>query len=50
VSSDACEAHADGLPPAFYFAAELGDTALVAAALAGAPSAYISAISSLNLP
>ena len=36
--SDACEAHADGLPPAFYFAAELGDTAVAAAALTGAQS------------
>ena len=34
--SDACEARADGLPPAFCFAAELGDAAVVKAALAGA--------------
>ena len=34
--SDACEARADGLPPAFCFAAELGDAAVVAAALVGA--------------
>ena len=34
--SDACEAGADGLPPAFCFAVELGDAAVVKAALAGA--------------
>ena len=34
--SDACEASADGLPPAFCFAVELGDAAVVEAALAGA--------------
>ena len=34
--SDACEARADGLPPAFCFAVELGDAAVVKAALAGA--------------
>ena len=33
--SDACEAGADGLPPAFCFAVELGDAAVVKAALAG---------------
>eukprot|EP00964_Phaeocystis_antarctica_P133502 scaffold97706_cov54-Phaeocystis_antarctica.AAC.1 len=33
--SNACEARADGLPPAFCFAAELGDAAVVKAALAG---------------
>ena len=37
-SDDACEAYASGLPPAFYFAAELGDTTVVAAALTGAQS------------
>ena len=34
--SDACEAGANGLPPAFCFAVELGDAAVVKAALAGA--------------
>ena len=34
--SDACEASADGLPPAFCFAVELGDAAVVEAVLAGA--------------
>ena len=33
--SDACEAGADGLPPAFCFAVELGDAAVVKAVLAG---------------
>ena len=32
--SDACEAGADGLPPAFCFAVELGDAAVVKAVLA----------------
>ena len=35
---DACEAHADGMQPAFYFAVELGDAAVVAATLTGAQS------------
>ena len=34
--SHACEAGADGLPPAFCFAVELGDAAVVWAVLAGA--------------
>eukprot|EP00966_Prymnesium_polylepis_P060940 1413227-Prymnesium_polylepis.2 len=35
--SKACEARADGLPPAFCFAVELGDAGVVAGVLSGAP-------------